>query len=630
LAYSGQSLKGKRLRLTPQSTAPLNAIEGDVYYDDGTSSAEGIYTYTNGQWQSIGSGESGINYITNSSFEAGTTDWTGDTNLVISKEVTTPLRGLGSLKIAKAAADASTEQVYIDFTIDTTDLAKKLVISFDKDFSSMAADGDFIVKIVKDPAGTPVEINVNGYELSADKNPLLATFQTDATELDYRLIIECVETGTSAYDLIIDNVQVGPRSFTTGAIQTDWQDFTPTTTWVTGVDTTKKSKWRQVGDSMEIVYDIILNGSPTATALKLDIPGGFSIDSSKFFTGLYGAAGTLSVYDQSVGTVYTGDVTVDASSTTQLLALARNTATLYQATVTASFPITFVSTDSVTLTAKVPIQGWSSNARMSEDLGQREVVVEGAGNGGTSITADVTDIDFTETRDTTASWNGTQFDTPESGDYQVEGSFSVVTASPNIGIVPYVNGTTTSRFFGFVSASDNRCKFSGTIRLEKGQLLSLRSATTNTLVNTAIEHHIFIKKLASPQAFFESETVAARYTSTNGQAVADTATIIYETNDGDTHNAFSSGVYTVPVSGWYDIVATIRSDSNNKVIQIIQGASTVLNTSYNAAADSSSVSVHAKKEFTKGDTIKIINNSGGSRTLTTQAGYNTFSIARIK
>ena len=73
-------------------------------------------------------------------------------------------------------------------------------------------------------------------------------------------------------------------------------------------------------------------------------------------------------------------------------------------------------------TARVPIQGWSSNAVSSEDFGSREIVVEGAGNGGTSIVNSVTDIDFTETRDTTSSWNGNQLTVPESGDYTISGN----------------------------------------------------------------------------------------------------------------------------------------------------------------------------------------------------------------
>lgn len=57
-----------------------------------------------------------------------------------------------------------------------------------------------------------------------------------------------------------------------------WTSFTPTGTWTT--NTTYTGKYRRVGQDMEVQYKLAFAGAPNATSLLLNLPTGFTIDTS--------------------------------------------------------------------------------------------------------------------------------------------------------------------------------------------------------------------------------------------------------------------------------------------------------------------------------------------------------------
>jgi hypothetical protein len=118
-----------------------------------------------------------------------------------------------------------------------------------------------------------------------------------------------------------------------------------------------------------------------------------------------------------------------------------------------------------------------------------KVYVSGAGNGSTSITADTTDIDFTETFDSHGAWNGTVFTAPKTGFYSVNGIVRASAATVT-GLQLYKNGSADK--YVAIGATDQNKMFGGTIYLNKGETLSLRCTSTITLSNLAILHHITI------------------------------------------------------------------------------------------------------------------------------------------
>lgn len=312
--------------IDPPSTSPTTT-EGDIIVRGATEderlevdSSIGHVLASNGAGEkpSYKKIDTNINYITNPKFETGVTGWAGDGTLAITHETVAPLRGLGSLKISKDS-DVSTKSVSTPFTIDRADLGQVLPITFDKDFSQSEvwgtySNGDAIVRILKDPSGTPEVISVlSGADILANKDPHFAEFKADDTELDYALEIYWVDTGADDINVYAENVRIGPLEpndsayLATLSNTTNWQDFpsvdagtliTSTGTNPTfGTISTNKARWRQVGENMEIEWDFAQTtaGTTGSGVYLFNLPAGYNIDSSKvdFNTNVSGESSTL-------------------------------------------------------------------------------------------------------------------------------------------------------------------------------------------------------------------------------------------------------------------------------------------------------------------------------------------------
>jgi len=459
-----------------------------------------------------GGGQGGINYLADtkdSDFELSVGNWvafddgavtvpvtgagTASGNLTCTRNTTTPIRLTGDLKMLTPASDSQGEGCSVDFDIDLGMQAQKLTGSAWIDLSAID-DDDFAI-FVYDKTNTNM-IRVNGESLKGGEGKTYFQFQTASNSTSYRLIIMNVDSSnTTSRSLYFDQIAVGPTNLARGSIISDWKSYTPTGEWTT--NTTYTGKYRRVGDSMELQVSLDLTGAPVGTFGYFNIPSGFSIDTSKLATPAtaYGYGGMVTIRDTGAGT-YHGVTRVASSGSIGIQVLNSSSQTV---PLTATVPMTFVSGDSISLKISVPIQGWSSDSVSSEDLGGRSIVVEGAGNGGLGITLNLTPIDFTESRDTTASFDGSIFTAPESGDYQIEGLTVIAVASTYV-LKAFVNGSVTRPLS--TDHNSRSKKFSGTIYLDKGDTFSVVSDTTETLTNTT-NHHIHIQKLASPQTIFD-------------------------------------------------------------------------------------------------------------------------------
>lgn len=650
------------LFLKPVSADPSNPAEGDIQFSDGTARAKGLWVYKDGAWSEAGgSGQGGINYLEgdNSDFEAGVGDWVayadadqatpedgtgGSPTTTIAKSSDTSLRGSNNGLITKSAFDDRGEGASCNFTIDEADQAKKLTISFDYTTSANYADDDIGI-FIYDVTNANL-IRVNGEDLKANANSAThyAQFQTAPDSTSYRLILHVVSENTSAYTVRIDNVKVGPTNLAYGTVVTDWETYTPT---ITGWDQNNSAtgEYRRVGDSIEVRFKITVTGDPdssTGNSVKVSLPSGLSIDTAKLPATTYMPLGIASLNDITNNSFGAGMMYYDSTTAIRVNYLRSSTIFDYPG-VTDADPFTWANGDFVYGEFSVPIQGWSSNAQISEDLGGREIRVFGQGNDGSAITADTTNIKFTEVTDTTASWDGAVFTAPETGWYHVSGN-TTMTASSNYFLHGYKNGTIAREVIGFHGSTTSYQTFGGVIQLDKGDTFSLRCNTSLTLSNNS-DHTITINKLASPQTLLETETVAARYTSNSGQSIntASNTTVVYEDLDYDTHNGMntSTGIYTIPVSGKYLIKGTITWGSyaaatTKSSILKININSTSQSTVWTEFQASSSLTYTQEVvdiiNLVKGDTVEmeVYQDTGVTETLETTGVYNVFSIARIK
>jgi hypothetical protein len=121
-----------------------------------------------------------------------------------------------------------------------------------------------------------------------------------------------------------------------------------------------------------------------------------------------------------------------------------------------------------------------------------KVYVEAAGNGGTVLVANTTNIDFTETEDSHGRWNGTQFTAQSTRRYQVIGAVYMPTTFAGATIGLYKNGTFFRTIGAGTGTPDTLQTFAWSGSLTEGDVISFRLSGAGTLNNNTGNHWISI------------------------------------------------------------------------------------------------------------------------------------------
>lgn len=606
-----------------------------------------------------GGGAGGINHveIDDSNAENGTGNWalyndssttrpvdgTGGTATGLTFAVTSSagevLRGTQSFKLSKDAADRQGSGVAILLTIPEADETNVQSISLDYKTTTNYADGDIIV-YGYDASNTtlvePVPI-----EIFADENGKLKSyFQVPSGCTSFRLIFHVASTNATAYDFIFDNVRVGPAQYAFGTPEQYLGSLTTTGSWV--ANTTYNGKYWRRGDKLYGLVKISLSGTPTTADLFINLPSGYSIDSTKLPDGLGRddvVFGEVTLYDANNNVNYTGAVAGRSSTTLQIMHEYGSDFTKSTGIIDQAEPFNWTTGDSIAMYYEVPIQGWGTQARMSDDAITRTTGVFAEGNSGDSITANVTNIPFnTESRDEASAWNGSVFTAPVSAWYDFEGVIRKDSNFSGTVISAYVDGT-IDIFLGFANA-DPRGRFSGSLYLEKGQTLSIRVDASITLSNTANQHWIRIINRSGPSQITASELVKLGYKTNAGQSIPDaTETVVVYEDVGaasDSHSTYntSTGVFTAPFSGSYLISAGIRwaNTTNMTRTWIAIWKNSTEEIRGDDKISEISVNVNGIIDLNKGDQVTIRayqdDSTSASRSLGTYAPSNYLSIVR--
>lgn len=144
---------------------------------------------------------------------------------------------------------------------------------------------------------------------------------------------------------------------------TDWKSFIPTGSWTT--NTTYTGHYRQVGDTVDFKVKVLLSGAPNMTALSVNLPFGWLMDTTKFDV----VVGTLDSYlginfFRDSGTEnYHGRVGYASSTAVQMKFMNSSGASIVSGDITASTPFTWASGDYLLAEFSLPIVGLSSEAQ---------------------------------------------------------------------------------------------------------------------------------------------------------------------------------------------------------------------------------------------------------------------------
>lgn len=516
---------------------------------------------------------------------------------------TTPLRPPSSLIFSKDAANRQGEGISAAFVVNPEYYASVLTIEFDHIVSSgtfVAGAGttasDMTVWIYDVTNSAIIPVTPASLMSSSTTLPghFKGTFQTSATGASYRLILHVGSTSASAYDVKFGNFRVGPTPAVYGAPVTDWTAWTPTGSWST--NTTYTGYWRRDGDSMEIDVKVSVSGAPTSASLTVNLPSGYTIDTTKLVyddasTTVIGSGG---IRDSGTETYSASIRSVSSTATKVNVMYMVNTATGVTVTtaVAQNAPQTWASGDAVTFTARFPIVGWSSSVQMSNDTDTRVVAAKyttsattSFGNGTYSSAFPYATLVF----DTHGAMNASTgvYTVPVPGIYRVSAGF--VTAAYGSGAVGrlvqiglFKNGSVVSvvapNSSQTTSSTPKNACGSTTVSCNAGDTLDIRGYSDDSPVTLAASpnnNFVSIERLSGPATIAPSEKIYLLATGDPASATSGNPIIVPTVAAGnDSHGGYnaSTGRYTCPTAGVYEVYGALQSASSATTLTIYKNA----------------------------------------------------------
>lgn len=471
------------------------------------------------------------------------------------------------------------------------------------------------------------------------------TLQPPTTCLAGRLVIYNANATAGAMSMLFDDFYLGLQTTSQGPAMSDWTSYTPTLTSSGGgaitLNATGKQDptgwWRRDGDSIEIITNWRngTGGVPSGSAgtVQLSVPSGITLDTSKRTAGtdLGYTVGTASGYKLSSGSGYDREPTVAYSNGNLVVYFPASAASLTVADLLAS--------SSAQYHVKFPVTGWSSNTVQSADTDTRVVAAKYTTtvSASTSPTAPIQwstkEIDTHGAVTTGAAW---KFTAPVAGNYRVS-----CVAAPTTGqdvLLIFKNGSSSGTMLTrFGGAGGSEVPGIALIALNAGDYIDIRTQTNTLTVFATSLYNICIERLSGPAVVQATDTVAARYFASSTSISGSDATVVWTTKDYDLTNSMSSGSYTVPVSGKYQITSQVQvtatySLNQNAQIGIFKnGVQTTGGIAYAGGANTSlAPEVSDIINCIAGDVITIkVNCSGTGPAIAASNTRNYVAIARV-
>lgn len=538
------------------------------------------------KWATVPQGSK--NYITYSNFENNaTTGWSLFNTTLTSKIPTgaitsgaaslnalsvtssTPLAGSYSLSVSSPGAVTAGQGFITDvLTIDREDQAKVLTFSFyyetvsgTMDFSGTSSNTWAIY--IHDGTNWIQPAGVYGMTQSSGAGLVTGTFQTNSTGTSYRLAVVCITATGAAISMKFDDFKLSPQTAPIGPVVTDWVSYTPTGSWT--VNTTYSGKWRRVGDMMEGKIYISLTGAPNAAILTVNLPSGYTIDTTKYPAVANGYTLGNVYFEDFALTGYDGFSYYSSSTSVGVKAQDASAGFERSSTVNATTPFAWGNQDYLAFDFRVPISGWSSNVQTSDSTDTRVVafLARNLGASSTSVptgSAGTKVLNLTPEFDTHSGWSSvnSQYVIPVSGYYDITtsvytGSF---TGQVNLGII--LNGSYSEIVSGTQATANPQTFIANrTYNLKAGDTVALGTFQTSGSTQTYAAFNptgLKIQRLSGPSVIAATENVIAKYSTTAGQAITSIpATVVYATREIDSHGIVNTinGDITIPISGKY-------------------------------------------------------------------------------
>ncbi len=513
----------------------------------------------------------------------------GSPTLTCTRTTSSPISGDGSLLITKDAANRQGNGCSIDFTIDSGDKAKVLQIEFDYLVGSgtfvagtSTADSDLIVDIYD--VTNSVLIEPSTKKLFSNSTTLtdryVSNFQTSSSSTSYRLIIHAASTSASAYTVKVDNIKVALSKYIYGTPITDWLSYTPT---YTGLGTVSGSSafYRRIGDSLEVKGKVIA-GTSTGVAIKISLPNGRTIDTTKLAatkTNTLGVVTNATAGSRTLAGTGGGPfIIMEDTGTDATVVFIGNTINASGVHYVAGLGNAMTSSgDSLSFAFSVPILGLSSSIQMSDSADTRIVAARaflsadqtGVNTNGSAVKVNIDSTSSTGGGfDTHGAWASNKYTAPSAGIYEI--CANVSTLSTNMlasyyQITFYKNGSQFSWGPVHVLAATAQVlqeHYCDHVNMVAGDYLEVyfygtgnNSSSTITLDGDTSGKFTFVtvKKLSGPSAIAATESISVEAPGAATTIASSWTQINLGTPTADTHGMLASSNITVPAPGWYDI-----------------------------------------------------------------------------
>jgi hypothetical protein len=659
---------------TGQSTASLafNALsplttKGDIVVHTGSNNVRQSIgsdnqvlvadsSQSNGlKWTTLQQGQK--NYITYGDFENNATtgwslahttisnyvpdqvsaSWTAAAGtLSISTVSSGQLAGAYSLALASSTINTFGDMLVSQpYTIDKEDQAKVLAFKFSYSVFlnavNLGLSGTFantfhvyIYDVTNNvwiqPAG------VYGMNQGTGVGVLSGSFQTPYNMTQFRLAFVAVGTGGGNFTIYLDDFSVGPDNASNNfpvadvgmyAIKNGGQTLSALNSDMTNLTVVRDS--HNALNSSTGVYTIPITG-------WYEFGTRFTISSS---AGNYGNVFNIN----GAGHTFIGNYVPSDRVSSSTLRYLLSGQTL--------IPGIFSSNSTGTITAESDFWVKKVTAPSGSDGGSRVVAAIMSGTPSGAINAEgsqVTAVYPSVVSDTHGSYNtGTGFYTaPVSGYYRVHARalVSYSTSSPYIYGYIYVNSTRMqSEYFYNATAGDCVFRVDGMVSVNAGDTISVRfstNAASPSYVAGSDRNILTIERVSGPNSVSAAETIAlSAYKNAGTFNAAQTDVTSYSGSNVDTHSGFnaSTGVYTAPVSGIYEVggsVSNVDTTTNAVVTVLKNGTAVAVNAgvgvvgAINPYAQASSII-----RLVAGDTIKLQTAKTGSNSTFIADNYST-------
>ncbi len=562
-------------------------------------------------------------------------------NLSIATASSSQIAGIYSLDIISAAATTAGDMVSTDaFFIDAEDQAKVLSFKIAYKAQTNPTNGNWsgtssnsygvAAYDVTNSSWLPVAGNFN-FTQSTGVGICSGTFQTNSTTASIRLMIYNATASAGAITLRTDDWSCGPQVSVNAPAMTDSGNipWTPTGAWST--NTTYTGSWRRVGECAEIQVNVATSGAPDSATLLINLPTGLVIDTTKLSASTAGITILFSQgdIDDSGTTFY--QVAASYQTTTSIRAKYLSVTTHTYANVTQAAPVTFGAGDSVYIKFIVPIVGWSSNSVQSSDTDTRVVAAIVSGDPASATVGNPLIVP-TVGYDSHGAYNATtgRYTVPVSGIYKLYGALQSASSATTLTI--YKNAVSNS-LAGNLD-SNGEATYASAVSCVAGDIIDIRPGGTVDATSMTLN----IERLSGPAVIAATESVNARYHSVTATVTGSFSLATYTTKDIDSHSSYSSGTYTIPVSGTYIIGAQAVVNAAN-VAGNADGIAIYLNgVSYAESYYTAETTITRAYDLEITDTVKCVAgdlvtirvlSTGTTPTITASAVRNKFYLQRV-